>query len=303
MDEAEAATALMASLPARGTLPLQKAAEDLTRHFKEPIFRTTSSMFFDGETKHITHEFPASFTARYKHLQILHLTDVQYGHICCAVDKFIEYRDWVLAQPNRFVTFGGDMVDAYRMGSPGDGYDNLFRPDSQFMQFCRIVAPMRHRILSSVGGNHERRGLAGGVDWGKMIAFALRIPYSSGIQHVRLKYGAWGKDGREPFRLYVWHGTGAARTEGAIVNNMIRVVGNDQAHIYFSGHLHRVLLASGVHNMDTPNGMKETKWYAVSGSSFLGYYGGYAEIGGFKRSKLMMPLGIVRANGEYRIEI
>ena len=47
---------------------------------------------------------------KFKTIEILALTDVQFGHLACKVERFIEFRDWVLREPNRFVFFLGDMV-------------------------------------------------------------------------------------------------------------------------------------------------------------------------------------------------
>jgi len=278
--------------------PIHERLAELHRRFKKPIFTTAAGMLINGQSKYVTHRFSESFVEKYRKIEILHLTDVQFGHHLCMVDKFVEYRDWVLAQPYRFVTFGGDLLDAWRMGSPGEGYDNFCRPDSQFYYFCEIVAPMQHRILGHVGGNHERRALAGGIDLGGLLSYALQIPYSAGIQHIGLRYGDW-----QNFKIYLWHGRGASRTEGAIVNMMTSVVSNDEADIYLSGHLHRTLMSTGVHNRRTGDRMEARKYYCVSGTSFLEFYGSYAEIAGFKVSKLIMPLIIVRADGTFRVEI
>ncbi len=52
-------------------------------------------------------------------IELLMLTDVQFGHLMCQEARFIEFRDWVLSKPNRFVLFGGDMVDAAHAFSVG----------------------------------------------------------------------------------------------------------------------------------------------------------------------------------------
>lgn len=280
---------LPAESPAHGLLDhLQKSLRPLD-HPRSP------SMIMDGQAKCVTHDLT---DLKLDELEILHLTDLQFGHRAFRLDKAIEYRDWLLKKPNRFCTWGGDMIDAAHCGSPGGPYDNLLRPDGQIFRFCEFAAPMVHRVLGFVGGNHERRGLLAGVDLGLLIASILRLPYSAGIQHLNVRFGTWQE---RPFRIYLWHGRGAARTMGAIVNMMLSVIGNDEADIYLSGHTHRPALIPGFRNLRRNGKMETEKWYAVSGSSFLDFYSTYAETAGYGVSKLLMPLIYAKGDGTFRV--
>jgi hypothetical protein len=254
-------------------------------------------MLVDGQAKFVAHRLDAALGDS---LEVLFLSDVQFGSINCRVDKFIEYRDWLLQAPNRYCFFGGDMVDAWRLGSPGSGYDNFFTPESQFYKFCEMVAPIRHRVLGSVGGNHERRALAGGIDLGSLIATALEIPYSAGGQAISLHFGA-----HKPFRAYIWHGRGAARTAGARVNMTLSAVPNDDAQVYFSGHIHWAHVYAGWHarRNEAKNRVEHEKYYVVSAASFLDFYGGYGEVAGMTYSGLMMPVLEIYADGRYRVRL
>lgn len=276
----------------------------LHRMFEKPIFRSSTGMEVDGQSKFLTHTFPDPFLAKHETLEIIVLTDVQFGHICCKVDKFIEYRDWVLEKPYRFCLFGGDMIDAYRIGSPGTGYDNLFMPDTQAWKFCEMVAPLKHRVLGFVGGNHERRGLAGGLDWGNLLSFMLEIPYSNGGQMIAVKFGPkWSARGGFP--IYLWHGRGAARTAGAQVNMTLSAVPNDEALVYFSGHIHNshAKVCWRMKREHKKMTMTPERYYVVSASSFLEHYGSYNEVFGGTYSGLHMPVLNIHADGRYRVEL
>lgn len=261
-------------------------------------------MLIDGQTKYLSHHFPESFSKKHDFIEVLVLTDVQYGHKCCKVDKLIEYRDWILAEPNRFCLFGGDMIDAWRIGSPGAGYDNFFDPDTQVWKFCELIAPLRHRVLGSVGGNHERRGLAGGIDWGSLLSHMLELPYSAGGQMIAINYGPkWS--GERAFPIYLWHGRGAARTAGAQVNMTLSAVPNDEALAYFSGHIHNSHAKICWRMKRDPKAMKmiPERYYVVSASSFLEHYGSYNEVFGGTYSGLHMPNLLIHRDGRYRVEL
>lgn len=219
----------------------------------------------DGQSKAVVHRFDE---AAFNDIEIIELTDVQFGHKCCRVDKFIEYRDWILAKPNRFCVWVGDMVDAWRVGSPGAGYDNLFSPQSQLYKFGEIAAPIVHRTLGSVGGNHERRALAGGMELGELIAFMLGVPYSAGAQLVNVHFGQW-----RPFKIHLWHGRGASRTTGAQVNMAMGVVRNVDANLYLSGHIHNAFAVPLTHHYARDGWIEKEDAFVVSGSSFLTYEG------------------------------
>ena len=287
--------------------PLHMMAGRIKKHFKKAAFSSSGGMLVAGQHKFLTHEFPDSFTKKFPQLEVIFLSDVQYGHNECRVDKLIEYRDWIAAEPNRFCIFGGDMVDGWRVGSPGPGYDNWCQPSSQVFQFCELMAPIRHKILGSVGGNHERRGQAGGVDLGKLISFILEIPYSEGAQMISLKYGKHTQETQQlgQFDIYAWHGSGAAASPGGRVNMTLKAVPNDEAKMYFSGHIHHPHVWPNWRTRRDHKRQKmwHEKYYVVSASHFLNFYGTYAEVFGATYTGLMMPVALIFADGRYRVEI
>src|SRR5271166_2415530 len=78
--------------------------------------RMSTHMHYGEQTKHVVWTLPSSL----EEIELVHITDVQFGHIFCKVNRVIEYRDWVLSSPNRYMLWGGDMVDAFALcKSPG----------------------------------------------------------------------------------------------------------------------------------------------------------------------------------------
>ena len=89
-------------------------------------------------------------------LDVMHITDVQFGNICCNEARMIEYRDWILAEPNRFMVWGGDMIDAGTKLSVGSPFEQICEPQGQVYRFCELWAPARHRVLGYVGPDVRR---------------------------------------------------------------------------------------------------------------------------------------------------
>ena len=260
------------------------------------VVALSCSMRFGEESKYVTARFePEEYP---DNIEILHITDVQFGHVCCKVDKFVEYRDWILKARNRFVFFGGDMVDAATALSVGSPYENTIEPQSQVYQFVELVAPMRHRILGYVGGNHERRGVKTFGDLGRLIASLLKIPYSSGKQFVDIHYGE-----HIPFKNSLWHGGTASKTKGAKAQMLHRFMTQGDSQCYWVGHLHDVLMLGDVRERRGRNCIKLEKFAGVMSSSFLEHYGTYAEVAGLPAGDTQMWRLVLEPDGHWMLSL
>lgn len=259
-------------------LPTTEYLESLWAKAPKDVLKIDTSMLYGEESKYITVRFDeAKFP---KQIEIVHITDVQFGHRSCNVKKFIEYRDWILSKKNRFVFFGGDMVDAATALSIASPYENTEEPQGQVYRFVELAMPMRHRVIGYVGGNHERRGVKTFGDLGKLIAMLLKVPYSSGKQFVDVYYGQ-----HRPYRNSLWHGGTGSRTKGAKAQMIHRFMTQGDSDCYWVGHLHDTMLIGDVRSArDGKKNIKAEKFRGVMSSSFLEHWGTYAEVAG-------MPIG------------
>lgn len=272
--------------------------EHLQSKSPKDVVKLSLGQRVNEEAKVVSVTIPTTF----KDIELYHLTDVQWGHKCCNRQKFVEYRDWILAKPNRFVVFGGDMIDAATMLTKGSPWENEGNPIEQVMQFVEVALPMRHRVLGYVGGNHERHVRPSlGRDAGSLIASYLSIPYSSGQQHVDIYYGDW-----KPFEIALWHGKGAAQTEGAKAQMIVRHA-KDQANaqLVLVGHLHSPMVIPLWRQVRNYRGkaIGLQKYYTCMSSSFLDFWGGYAEVMGLTPADTMMARAIVEPNGKFEITL
>ncbi len=263
----------------------------------DDVIPRSTGMQFDRETKYVSWQFNSN---ELDHIELIQITDMQFGHIGCKIKRVKEYRDWVLSSPNRYMLWTGDNVDAWRMGSPGTPYDQIGDPQSQVYKFVEIWAPARHRILGYVGGNHERRGIAGFGDLGLLLATLLDVPYSGGKQFIDIRYGR-----AQPFKVTLWHGTGGARTLGTCAQILERFMSQGDADLYLMGHLHRALIAPMWKQHRDPDNQRIVlrKCFGAISTSFLETWGTYGEVAGYAAHDVLMARCVLTPDGKSELTL
>lgn len=263
---------------------------------KNPL-KFQGGMQYNEQLKYVTWDIDLR---KYKTVELIHITDVQFGHVACQVKHVKEFYDWVLSVPNRFVLFGGDMVDAGTKVSVGSPWEQLWEPQGQLYRFVEMTAPIRHRVLGYVGGNHERRSTLTFGDLGQSIATALQIPYSNGVQFVDINYGE-----HQSFRINLWHGKGAGITPGSKMNMLNAFMQQGDAQLYLVGHLHDPMtrFMSRPIRQAGKNAVKLIKVGGAMSSSFLEWFGTYAEVMMLPSTPLMMARTILEPNGHWELTL
>lgn len=269
----------------------------IRKQFKPLVLPARYGMQYAKEFKVVTYKIDPK---KFKTLEVLHMTDTQQGHVGCQMKQLTEYREWILAEPNRFMVFGGDMGDFGTKVSVGSPWEQMFAPDALVYEIAKFWAPARHRILGYVGGNHERRTQLTYGDAGLALAAALEIPYSSGKQYIHLEYGK-----HTPFTIHLWHGKGAGVTAGAKMNLLDRTMRDEaDADLNLVGHLHDPMVKFMSRKKLQPDGtFKLIKTAAAMSSSFLDYWGGYAEVFNLPVNPLMMARCVLEPNGHWELTL
>ena len=274
----------------------QEFLDKIQKNAPKDVIKLNTSMHYGDESKYVSVRFD---TKSYPDtIELLMLTDVQFGHIMCQESRFIEFRDWVLKEPNRFVLFGGDMVDAAHAFSVGSSYENKFEPQAQVFRFVELAMPIRHRIIGFVGGNHERRTAKMFGDLGHLLATLLKVPYSAGKQLIDIHYGQ-----HEPFKISLWHGETGSRTKGAKAQMLHRFMAQGDSQLYLVGHLHDVVLLFDWREKRQKSRIVLEKFAGVMSSSFLEYWGTYAEVAGLAPSDTMMARVILEPNKHWEVTL
>lgn len=278
----------------RSTVDAIDAIQDL---LQPKVFKTTNHYQVDHSFKRTIHNFNDT---DFKWIEILHITDIQFGHKMCNVKRVEEYRDWILAKPYRFMVWGGDMVDAgTKISRHGSPWEQMWEPQGQLYEFSEMWAPAAHRVLGYVGGNHERHTEPSFGELGRSIASMLKVPYSPGQQLVDINFGD-----HRAFRIHLWHGAGSSVTPGAKMQMLARFMERGDSQLYLVGHLHEPMvrfLARPLRQKD--GGIKLIKVGGAMSSSFLEYYGTYAEVMNLSSAPLMMARTVLERNGHWELTL
>jgi hypothetical protein len=276
------------------TLPNWNEIDEARRSLASP--RLAVNMSVRDEVKFVEYNFDdrKRFPRPLKQVELIHLTDLQYGHEAFQEKRFLAYRDWMLDSPNRFAILGGDMIDAATIFSKGSPYENIAAPIDQASGLVALLKPLadKGRILGYVGGNHERRTIATYGDIGRDIAGRLQVPYSRGVQLIDIYYGE-----HKPFKVSVWHGTGGARTKGGRAQMLHRFMGMADSQLYWVGHVHDCLVLWDWRQQRKGKTIKLQKIAGCISSSFLDYWGTYAETAGLAPSDTMMARAVLEPTG------
>jgi hypothetical protein len=254
-------------------------------------------MVYGQECKYVTWDFDP---AQFDHIEISQITDVQFGHIACKVERVKEFRDWILSEPYRYMLWTGDMVDAWAFWSPGTPWEQQCDPQRQIFKFAELWAPARHRILGSVGGNHERRAIPAFGDLGLLIGWLLDIPYSRGQQWIDINYGK-----HQPYKVNLWHGRGNPRTLGTVAQMLDRHIQQTDADLCLVGHVHTPLIAP-LWKQYRDRGHRRVglrKCFGAVGSSFLDFFGTYGETMGLRGHDVLMPRLVLTPDGRSELTL
>jgi hypothetical protein len=227
---------------------------------------------------------------------VVPLCDLHEGDERFDEAKFLKYRDWILAEPNRFTVIAGDWGNYALKESKSNVYEQTHDTDKTMDNIGDLMRPLveAKRILGvTEDGNHGKR-----VRNSSGILPMRRICRELGISDLYAGEGAFvkatlGKDGhgkRVCYTMYVTHGWGGGRRPGGTANMLEDMSRICLADCYIAGHTHKMLATVGnyyvpdLHN----NNMQEVKQTYVSAGSFL-KWGGYAEAAGYRPAKLGSP--------------
>ena len=227
------------------------------------------------------------------------LFDVHYGNVGHKHEKFLGYLRWIKETPNVYVILGGDLMEnAIEIGTRGMTYDQTTSPMSQLDRMVELLAPIAHKCLVSVPGNHEERTRkASGIDVAAILAERLKVPYFDGPVIMSLMGNGY------KWTFYVHHGTGNSQTKGGRMNMASRPkMWTGLINFFVSGHVHDCIAESEVMLIEDPLNCRvvEMKQWTVISQSFLKWFGTYAYRAEYKPSSAGGVSMELYENGEYK---
>lgn len=233
-------------------------------------------------------------------LRIFPLADVHKGHRSCDKESFLQDVEYIKNNKNVYAIAMGDLIEnASKLSIASGVYEQNEMPNEQIGSIVKILAPIAHKILFSIQGNHEERVYRHlGIDIGRLIAEKLDIPYFDEPVYVDLLW----RDYR--WTMFAQHGSSGAQTKGGKMNAASRPVNwTDFTNFYVYAHVHDKTLNEVPRIVRDPVNFRllEKKQYVIVCSAYLKHFGTYGARKGYgptSKGRIMFKL---YSNGKYYI--
>ena len=235
-----------------------------------------------------------------KSLELHIFADEHIGDEHCDLARLKERLNYVAETENAYCVLNGDILDYASRSSIGDIETRKFNIMEQIQKGVDLFSPIKDKILAITSGNHENRAYRKeGIDISKLIAMQMGLEkkYSPTSAFIFLRFGTCSHHKRPMcYTIYMLHGSGGGRKEGAKAIRLADMASVVDADIYIHSHTHLpMIMKQGFFRVDTANSAVAncTKLF-VNTSSNLDY-GGYGEAQEFKPSSKDTP--IIYLNG------
>ena len=245
-------------------------------------------------------DLPREFSS----IEIHIFADEHIGDEHCDIKRLMERIEYVKNKENAYCILNGDILDNATKTSIGDTYTQEFNPMEQLQRANELFSPIREKILCVTHGNHENRTYKKeGINLSYLIARQLGLddkytPTSAVlfIRFGRLSSGKKEDNGsgnvrRVCYTMYVLHGSGGGRKEGAKAIRLADMASIIDTDIYIHSHTHLpMIMKQGFHRIDLSNSSvaKVDKLFVNTAANLK--YGGYGEAGEFKPSSTDTPV-------------
>ena len=232
----------------------------------------------------------------------LHIfADEHIGDEQCDLERLKERIKYVSEKENAYCVLNGDIVDNATKTSIGDTYTQEFNPMEQLRVAVELFGPISKKCLAVTHGNHEARTYRKeGIDLSYLLAAQLGISdrYSPTSVLIFLRVGSLGKVKKDRkkqdqicYTIYMLHGSGGGRKEGAKAIRLADMASIVDADIYCHAHTHLpMIMKQGFYRIDVRNStFSHVNKLFVNTAANLNY-GGYGESQEFKPSSKETPV-------------
>lgn len=224
------------------------------------------------------------------------------------IKRVMERIEYVKNTPNAYCIMNGDIMDNATRTSIGDVYTQEFNPMGQLAKAVELFTPIKDKILCVTHGNHENRTYKKeGINISRLIANQLgledRYTPTSAVLFIRLgensrglpESNGSGNRRRICYTLYVLHGSGGGRKEGAKAIRLADMASIVDTDIYIHSHTHLpMIMKQGYHRIDPQNSTVALVDKLFVNTAANLNYGGYGEAQAFKPSSKDTPVIYLR---------
>ncbi len=239
-------------------------------------------------------------------IEIHTFADEHIGDEHSDIKRVLQRIEYVKNTPNAYCILNGDIIDNATKTSIGDTYSQVFNPMQQLEKAVELFEPIKDKILCITHGNHENRTYKKeGINISRMIATQLglsdRYTSTSAVIFLRFGKGSAGIHYRKiAYTLYVLHGNGGGRKEGAKAIRLADLAGIIDTDIYIHSHTHLpMIMKQAFHRIDTrnPTVALVDKLFVNTASNLT--YGGYGEANAFKPTSTDTPVIYLSGTNKY----
>lgn len=219
------------------------------------------------------------------------------------IKRVMDRIEYVKNTPNAYCILNGDIIDNATKTSIGDTYTQVFNPMEQLARAVELFSPIKDKILCITHGNHENRTYKKeGINLSRLIANQLGLSdrYSSTSAVLFIRVGENSKGYKETngsgkyrqicYTVYVLHGSGGGRKEGAKAIRLADMASVIDTDIYIHSHTHLpMIMKQGFHRIDPRNNAVALVDKLFVNTAANLDYGGYGEAQEFKPSSKDTP--------------
>ena len=223
--------------------------------------------------------------------------DWHIGDAFCKMDEVMEQINDVKNNLNSYIILNGDLMNNATKTSVSDCYAEQITPMKQLERAVELLSPIKDKILLMTSGNHEDRTWRNdGVDLAGLIARELDIydkyTKTSAVLFVSVGNGNPHDHNRQiKYSIYVNHGSGGGRKEGAKAIRLADMASIVDTDIYIHSHTHLPMLMRESYfrvNRGADTVSEVDKLFINTASKLK--YGGYSSKYEYKPNSTKMPV-------------
>ncbi len=231
-----------------------------------------------------------------KNIELIPLADLHIGDKHCDMDLIKEKINYIKNNENVYCLLNGDLMNNSTKQSVGDVYGEKLTPTEQVLMLRDLFAPIKHKILAVTTGNHEARTWRwDGIDLTKLLCSELDLEdrYANESAFIFLRFGKQSShklNAPVQYMIFVTHGSGGGRKEGAKAIRLADMASIVDADIYIHSHTHlpMIMKQSFYRTELRASNINIVPKLFVNTAAMLNY-GGYGEAAEFKPASKETP--------------
>ncbi len=239
------------------------------------------------------------------HLYVIadeHIGDAHHDALC--LDAKIKR---IQNDAHALVIVNGDLLNTALRHSVSDVYSEKMPLGAQIEYATKLLEPIKDKIIAGTIGNHEYRAYKeAGIDVMAVVFANMNISdrylHEGGLIYIRFGQNGTRDHGRQHppkqwYSVYVTHGSGGGRKEGAKAIRLVDMATTVDADIYIHSHTHMpMVLRKCFYRADPHNctAVQVDRLFVNTAASLN--YGGYGQMYEYSPSSKQSP--VITLSGE-----